>query len=197
MCSKVILGTYKLEKELLDRLIRSFYSNPDSNKVISIDNIEDISKMDLLETPDILFISAKDISEETIEKLDPIRKSMVIFILENDLNKSYIHSICNLVYGSGSDLFPANQIMEPFAKKIRFNKEALSKSKDSINIQSIMFYLDLIDMWDHYTKGHCERTAKYTSSLVNCIDIPLYQKDIIKKSSLIHDFGKIAIPRII
>jgi HD-GYP domain-containing protein (c-di-GMP phosphodiesterase class II) len=192
MSSKIVLGTYKLDNQLLEKLIRDFYSNPNTNRLINIENIDDINNMDLLETPDILFIASKDISEDMIKKLDPIRKSMVVFILDNDISKSYVYSICNLLNPGN---FPTNEIMGPFAKKIRNNKEDLVNSKECVNIKSVIFYLDLIDMWDHYTKGHCERSTMYTNALVKYMELSAHQKDIICKSCLIHDFGKIAIPR--
>jgi HD-GYP domain-containing protein (c-di-GMP phosphodiesterase class II) len=192
MDSKIVLGTYRLDNKILEKLINDFYNNPDTNKLINIENIDDIENMELLETPDILFITSKDISEEMIKKIDPIRKSMVIFIVDSDINKSYIYSICNLLDPGN---FPTNDIIMPFAKRIRNNKENLVNPKEGININSILLYLDLIDMWDHYTKGHCERSTMYTDSLATYMGLPKHQHDIIVKSCLIHDFGKIAVSR--
>jgi putative nucleotidyltransferase with HDIG domain len=54
-----------------------------------------------------------------------------------------------------------------------------------------------IELKDPYTRGHCERVAKYAQMLTDAMDLPDDMKKNIKYGSWLHDCGKIGIPEAI
>ncbi len=86
----------------------------------------------------------------------------------------------------------------------RYNKgleeEVKRKTESITNLQNAMLYsmADLIDVKDGYTGGHVKRVSQYVRILLNelkkrnMLDKP-EDIDLIVKSSLLHDMGKISI----
>jgi len=54
-----------------------------------------------------------------------------------------------------------------------------------------------IELKDHYTKGHCDRVAKYASAIAETIGIEKGLREDIKRGSWLHDCGKIGVPEAI
>ena len=68
------------------------------------------------------------------------------------------------------------------------------KSADEAKLLSLA---QTIELKDHYTKGHCERVAKYALMLADAMDLPADMKKNIKYGSWLHDCGKIGVPEMI
>jgi len=68
------------------------------------------------------------------------------------------------------------------------------KSADEAKLLSLA---QTIELKDPYTKGHCERVAKYALMLVHTMDMTDDMKKNIKYGSWLHDCGKIGVPEII
>jgi putative two-component system response regulator len=54
-----------------------------------------------------------------------------------------------------------------------------------------------IELKDPYTKGHCERVAKYALSIAEALDLEKGLRENIRQGSWLHDCGKIGIPEAI
>ena len=68
------------------------------------------------------------------------------------------------------------------------------KSGDEAKLLSLA---QTIELKDPYTRGHCERVAKYALMLANAMNLPDGMKKNIKYGSWLHDCGKIGIPEAI
>ncbi len=51
-----------------------------------------------------------------------------------------------------------------------------------------------IELKDPYTKGHCDRVAKYSLAVAEALDFPIDRQTFIKHGSWLHDCGKIGVP---
>lgn len=51
-----------------------------------------------------------------------------------------------------------------------------------------------IELKDRYTKGHCDRVARYALMIAEALKLPEEEQDSIKQGSWLHDCGKIGIP---
>jgi putative nucleotidyltransferase with HDIG domain len=68
------------------------------------------------------------------------------------------------------------------------------RSADEAKLRSLA---QTIELKDPYTRGHCERVAKYAQMLTDAMDLPDDMKKNIKYGSWLHDCGKIGIPEAI
>lgn len=64
--------------------------------------------------------------------------------------------------------------------------------EDSTNID-VQKLATVMDEKDQYTKGHCERVAKYATSLAEYVNVSSYETKLVVYASLYHDLGKIDI----
>jgi putative two-component system response regulator len=76
----------------------------------------------------------------------------------------------------------------------KYNIVSSIKSADEAKLLSLA---QTIELKDPYTRGHCERVAKYAQLLTDALDLPDDMKKNIKYGSWLHDCGKIGIPEII
>lgn len=67
--------------------------------------------------------------------------------------------------------------------------------KKTTEINMVRAFLNFIEIKDKYTKGHCQRVAKY--SMLIGEEMKLGENDLrqLKYAALLHDIGKIGIPR--
>ncbi len=61
--------------------------------------------------------------------------------------------------------------------------------------EAVLYALaETIELKDPYTKGHCERVARYALLIAEALNLPNSAKDDIRFGSWLHDCGKIGIP---
>jgi putative nucleotidyltransferase with HDIG domain len=51
-----------------------------------------------------------------------------------------------------------------------------------------------IELKDHYTKGHCDRVARYALMIAEGLELGPERRETIKQGSWLHDCGKIGVP---
>ena len=78
-----------------------------------------------------------------------------------------------------------NQMVETVNAREQENAQLL----DSLFI----LFAATLDARDPYTAGHSERVAMYSVELARALDLPKVQIDLLNKSALLHDIGKIGI----
>jgi putative two-component system response regulator len=63
------------------------------------------------------------------------------------------------------------------------------------NAETVLFSLALsIEAKDPYTKGHCDRLAKYSLALARRLGLPEEQCLALRRAGIVHDIGKIGVP---
>ncbi|MFC5700617.1 HD domain-containing phosphohydrolase [Cohnella faecalis] len=71
------------------------------------------------------------------------------------------------------------------------------KARDRMNSQLIQSYITMLaatlDARDRYTAGHSERVAGYSVQIGWLAGLSLQELDLVKKSALLHDIGKIGV----
>ncbi len=68
---------------------------------------------------------------------------------------------------------------------------------ESLGTEDETVYLSLaqtVELKDPYTKGHCDRVAKYAVALAKDVGLDGEQLEVIKHGSWLHDCGKIGVP---
>jgi putative two-component system response regulator len=68
------------------------------------------------------------------------------------------------------------------------------KKADEHSLYSIA---QTIELKDHYTKGHCERVARYAVAIADAMGMDEKTREDIKRGSWLHDGGKIGVPEAI
>ena len=79
------------------------------------------------------------------------------------------------------------------AESRRAYREFLQGFQDSPNPDVVPY--TTIDKMDRYTAGHSERVAGYAVVLAEWLGLSANQIEIVRQSALMHDIGKIGIPR--
>lgn len=65
---------------------------------------------------------------------------------------------------------------------------------NNINNEQIHFLLERLRRYDPYTHDHSKRVAQYALDIANQLDFSEEKKEILFRSALLHDIGKINIP---
>jgi putative two-component system response regulator len=61
--------------------------------------------------------------------------------------------------------------------------------------ETVLFSLALsIEAKDPYTKGHCDRLAKYSVGIADRLGLPQEQRVALRRAGVVHDIGKTAVP---
>jgi len=64
--------------------------------------------------------------------------------------------------------------------------------------EAVLYALaETIELKDPYTKGHCERVARYALLIANALNLPEEMQNDIRHGSWLHDCGKIGVPETI
>jgi len=81
-------------------------------------------------------------------------------------------------------------IFNPSHHQHKVNEE----TSDELNMATIYALTAAIDAKDHYTFGHSQRVAKYSTAIAEAVNSSKEEIELIRQASLLHDIGKIGIP---
>lgn len=194
----IIVGIASEDEDGLKDFLSYMYGDI---KIIELKDIEKIKELSLLESPDIVFFCDKYFSPLTIEKIKKIKEmdngvSTAIFYFITDSNKEYVLFDSNVLYSSKKEsIFLDGDVLNTVGKIIRKNKMNLSLINSSLSINDFEIYLDMINLWDSYTKSHCIRTQKYADYFLNYLKMDIPDKENISQAAMLHDIGKISISK--
>ncbi|MDP3790949.1 MAG: diguanylate cyclase [Candidatus Omnitrophota bacterium] len=76
---------------------------------------------------------------------------------------------------------------------LRQRLEKLNKQANQNLIESIFAFAKTIEMKDHYTGEHAEKTVRYATGIASGLGLPKYETEMIKQAAILHDLGKIGI----
>jgi len=84
-------------------------------------------------------------------------------------------------------------------KSLVFNSDSHNKKINDIatyetNLATIYALTATIDAKDHFTFGHCQRVAKYATTIAKESGFDKNEIEILRQASLVHDIGKIGLP---
>ncbi|MFA5146189.1 MAG: PAS domain S-box protein [Candidatus Omnitrophota bacterium] len=101
----------------------------------------------------------------------------------------------NRVYSSLEVEERKNHMPEETAdvKSLKKKLERLTKSGKQSLIESISAFAKTIELKDHYTGEHTEKTVYYATEIAKAIHIPKEEIEPIRQASILHDLGKIGI----
>ena len=71
--------------------------------------------------------------------------------------------------------------------------EKLKKEANESLIESIFAFAKTIEVKDHYTGEHVERTVKYATDIARALDLPASEVEMVRQAAMLHDLGKIGI----
>jgi len=80
--------------------------------------------------------------------------------------------------------------------EVNFLKSKLDKLNKQANqslIESIFAFAKTIEVKDHYTGEHVEKTVSYATEIARALDLPKEDKERIKQAAMLHDLGKVGI----
>jgi diguanylate cyclase (GGDEF)-like protein/PAS domain S-box-containing protein len=104
----------------------------------------------------------------------------------------------NRVYSSLDIKKEKQQALENGAKSadVKFLKEKLDKLTKRANqslIEATFAFAKTIDLKDHYTGEHVEKTVHYATEIANLLGLPRNDVELVKQASILHDLGKIGV----
>jgi diguanylate cyclase (GGDEF)-like protein/PAS domain S-box-containing protein len=79
---------------------------------------------------------------------------------------------------------------------VKFLKEKLDKLTKRANqslIEATFAFAKTIDLKDHYTGEHVEKTVHYATEIANLLGLPRNDVELVKQASILHDLGKIGV----
>jgi diguanylate cyclase (GGDEF)-like protein len=71
--------------------------------------------------------------------------------------------------------------------------DKLHKEVNESLIESIFAFAKTIEVKDHYTGEHVERTVKYATDIARALDMPQSEIEMVRQAAVLHDLGKIGI----
>lgn len=79
------------------------------------------------------------------------------------------------------------------AKHLKQRFAKLTKKSNQSSIESIFAFAKTIELKDHYTGNHVERTVYYANEIAKRLRLPAEDIKLIEQASMLHDLGKIGI----
>lgn len=76
---------------------------------------------------------------------------------------------------------------------LRQRLEKMNKQANQNLIESIFAFAKTIELKDHRTGEHVEKTVKYATEIALALGLSKYETEIIKQAAILHDLGKIGI----
>lgn len=121
------------------------------------------------------------------------RSSEFIEIADNILSKAKEYGgdrICSI-----SDLQNDNALSPKIAsiKDLKQKLIKLTKKANQSSVESIFAFARTIELKDHYTGNHVERTVYYANEIAKSFKLPAEDIRSIERASMLHDLGKIGI----
>jgi len=121
------------------------------------------------------------------------RSSEFIEIANNILSKAKEYGgdrICSI-----SDLQKYNALSPKIAsiKDLKQKFMKLTKKANQSSVESIFAFARTIELKDHYTGNHVERTVYYAIEIAKSFKLPVEDMRFIEHASMLHDLGKIGI----
>jgi len=87
----------------------------------------------------------------------------------------------------------ANPYADEFGQLVTgFNHMVENENEQLLNSLFVLFAATL-DARDSYTAGHSERVAAYSVELAEALQMPVHEVELLRKSALLHDIGKIGV----
>jgi putative two-component system response regulator len=77
------------------------------------------------------------------------------------------------------------------------NRHEVVKSLKKADEYALYSLAQTIELKDHYTKGHCDRVARYALALAERLGLDKTLREHIRQGSWLHDCGKIGVPEAI
>ncbi len=71
--------------------------------------------------------------------------------------------------------------------------EKLHREANENLIESIFAFAKTIEVKDHYTGEHVEKTVKYATDIAKALDLPSSEIEMVHQAAMLHDLGKIGI----
>ena len=105
----------------------------------------------------------------------------------------------NRVYSSSDlkkqdkDVSPGEPEKTPDVNLLKKELEKLTRQANQGLIESIFAFAKTIELKDHYTGEHVEKTVHYATEVARELGLPKDEVDKIRKASILHDLGKIGI----
>lgn len=72
-------------------------------------------------------------------------------------------------------------------------KKLTARGNQSV-VEAIFAFAKTIELKDHYTGEHVEKTIHYATGIAQSLGLPKHEIEVIKEASVLHDLGKIGIP---
>lgn len=163
--------------------------------------------------PVMLFILASGVQLSTLEQVDAYWQWAVLiliviigvatfssFLLYDNIKRpieSLTQGVATLDSGRLEPI--ANPYSDEFAQLVNgFNQMVKNVTyRDAENEQLLnslfVLFAATLDARDSYTAGHSERVAAYSVELAQALNLPHSQVELLRKSALLHDIGKIGI----
>jgi diguanylate cyclase (GGDEF)-like protein/PAS domain S-box-containing protein len=76
---------------------------------------------------------------------------------------------------------------------LRQQLEKLNKQANQNLIESIFAFAKTIELKDHYTGEHVEKTVRYATNIASGLGLSKYEIEMIRQAAILHDLGKIGI----
>jgi len=81
----------------------------------------------------------------------------------------------------------------PDVNVLKKRLEKLHKEANESLVESIFAFAKTIEVKDHYTGEHVERTVKYATDIARALDLPSSEIEMVRQAAMLHDLGKIGI----
>ena len=78
-------------------------------------------------------------------------------------------------------------------KHLKQKLAKLTKKSNQSSVESIFAFAKTIELKDHYTGNHVERTVYYANEIAKRLRLPAEDIKLIEQASMLHDLGKIGI----
>jgi len=78
-------------------------------------------------------------------------------------------------------------------RKLKEKIDKISRQANQNSVEAVFAFAKTIELKDHCTGEHVERTVHYATELANALHLPKDEVELIRQSAILHDLGKIGV----
>ena len=92
-----------------------------------------------------------------------------------------------------AEVWDGRESLSGGVKHLRQKIAKLTKKANQSSVESIFAFAKTIELKDHYTGNHVEKTVYYATEIARLLGLPEPEVKLIERASILHDLGKIGI----
>jgi diguanylate cyclase (GGDEF)-like protein/PAS domain S-box-containing protein/putative nucleotidyltransferase with HDIG domain len=132
--------------------------------------------------------------DRSLKGIDLINLAEQVLAKAKENGGNRVYSAADLAPHTGNGNGEKSTVNVASVREMRGKLEKLNKRANESLVEAILALSKTIELKDHYTGEHVERTVQYATGLARKLALPGEDVELVRQAAMLHDVGKIGIP---